>query len=206
MAEVVTLILAAGASRRMGKIKALLPWGQTTILRHLLEEVKASGSDQILLVTGANREEILGEVDGFVLETHHNPDWESGMGSSLSSGVAEAVNRFPDAGALLVILVDQPLVSRAYLRQILRESRDFPTHIIASDYGGFAGVPALFPRHFWEALMDLSTDRGAKGLIASRREQCRVLDPGRAITDVDTPDAYKQALQQFETKTNKKES
>jgi molybdenum cofactor cytidylyltransferase len=190
----------------MGKIKALLPWGQTTILRHLLEEVKASGPDQILLVTGAHREEILREVDDFVLQTHHNPDWESGMGSSLSSGIVEAAHRFPDAGGLLVILVDQPLVGRAYLRQILREHRDFPTHIIASDYGSFAGVPALFPRRFWDALKDLSTDRGAKGLIASRREHCRVLDPGLAITDVDTPDAYRQALQQFETKTNKKES
>lgn len=120
------------------------------------------------------------------------------MGTSLASGVREAARRFPDAGALLVILVDQPLVPRAYLKEIRKKHQDFPEEIIASDYGGFAGVPALFPRRFWAALGDLSRDRGAKGLIASHREQCRVLDPGLAITDVDTPEAYQRALRKAE--------
>ena len=106
MAEVITLLLAAGASRRMGKIKALLPWGDTTILRHLLQEARASGAEEILIVTGAHREDILREVGPFTPHTHHNPDWESGMGSSLASGVQEAERRFPHAVALLIILVD----------------------------------------------------------------------------------------------------
>lgn len=198
MAEVITLILAAGASRRMGKIKALLPWGHTTILGYLLQEAKASDAGEILIVTGAHREQILGAVGPLTAHTHHNPDWESGMGSSLASGVQEVERRFPDAEALVVILVDQPLVSRAYLRRILQTHRDFPGHIIASDYGGFAGVPALFPRRFWEALRDLSAEKGAKGLIASNLAQCRVLDPGMAITDVDTPEAYEKALRKSE--------
>lgn len=206
MAEVITLLLAAGASRRMGKIKALLPWGDTTILRHLLQEARASGAEEILIVTGAHREDILREVGPFTPHTHHNPDWESGMGSSLASGVQEAERRFPHAVALLIILVDQPLVSRAYLRKILKEHLDFPSHIIASDYGGFAGVPALFPRRYWEGLKGLSADKGAKALIASHREQCRILDPGLAITDVDTPEAYEKALLEAELKENNEES
>ena len=127
--------------------------------------------------------------------THHNPDWKAGMGSSLSSGVREVERRFPGADALLVLLADQPLITRDYLSQIRREHQDYPEYIIASDYGKSAGVPALFPRRFWEALKDLSRDRGAKGLIASRKAECRVLDPGLAISDIDTPEAYAKALQ-----------
>lgn len=206
MAEVITLLLAAGASQRMGKIKALLPWGRVTILRHLLQEASASGNGEILMVTGAYREEVLREAGPFSPQTHHNPDWESGMGSSLASGVREAARRFPNAGALLVILVDQPLVTRTYLKQIIKAHQDLPEHIIASDYGGFGGVPALFPRRFWDELKDLSSDKGAKGLIASNRKQCRVLDPGLAITDVDTPALYEKALELAGFYTKNRES
>ena len=188
-------MLAAGASRRMGKIKALLPWGSKTVLEHLLEEAEASGPGEILIVTGAYHKEVLETLGPSSDLTHHNPDWESGMGSSLASGVREVEQRFPEASALLVILVDQPLLTRDYLRRIRGEHQAFPELIIASDYGPFAGVPALFPRRFWEALKDLSRDKGAKGLIASRQAECRVLDPGTAITDMDTPEAYEKALQ-----------
>lgn len=191
----ITLILAAGASRRMGSIKALLPWGSKTVLEHLLDEAAASGPGETLVVTGAYQEDVLGTLGPSSGITHHNPDWKAGMGSSLASGVREVERRFPGADALLVLLADQPLITRDYLSQIRREHQDYPEYIIASDYGKSAGVPALFPRRFWEALKDLSRDRGAKGLIASRKAECRVLDPGPAISDIDTPEAYAKALQ-----------
>jgi molybdenum cofactor cytidylyltransferase len=194
MESVITLILAAGASRRMGKIKALLPWGSKTVLEHLLDETAASGPGKTLIITGAYQEEVLGTLGRLSSLTHYNPDWKSGMGSSLACGVREAERRYPEANALLVLLVDQPLLTRDYLKRIHTEHQRFPAHIIASDYGGFAGVPALFPKRFWEDLKDLSRDKGAKGLIASRKTLCRVLDPGPVITDMDTPEAYQKAL------------
>ena len=194
MMSLVTLILAAGASRRMGNIKALLPWGSKTVVEYLMEEAEASGPGETLIVTGAYREEVLGRLGPLSNLTHHNPDWKSGMGSSLASGVREIERRFPQASAALVILVDQPLLTRDYLSRIRLEHQAFPERIIASDYGEFAGVPALFPRRFWHALKDLSRDKGAKGLIASRKAECRVLYPGKAITDMDTPEAYEKAL------------
>lgn len=204
MKEIVTLILAAGASRRMGKNKALLPWGNKTVLESLMDEAAASGPGEILVVTGAYREavmEILGPDAGFVL---HNPGWEAGMGTSLAHGVREAERRCPGATALLVLLADQPLITRTYLRHIREEHQQFPNHIIASDYGGPAGVPALFPRRFWAGLREFSRDQGAKGLIRSHRAECRVLDPGLAILDIDTPEAYEKALQKAGIKPLKK--
>lgn len=194
MESVITLILAAGASQRMGTVKALLPWGSKTVLEHLLDEAAASGPGETLIVTGAYKEDVLGVLGPSSNIVHHNPDWKAGMGSSLANGVREVERRFPEADALLVLLADQPLITRDYLRQIRGEHQGYPEHIIASDYGSSAGVPALFPRRFWKALKDLSRDQGAKGLIASRKSECRVLDPGPAITDIDTPEAYVKAL------------
>jgi len=201
MEPVITLVLAAGASRRMGTVKALLPWGQKTVLQHLLDEAAASGPGETLIITGAYQEDVLGVLGPSSNRAHHNPDWKAGMGSSLASGVREVERRFPEADALLVLLADQPLITRDYLRQIREAHQGYPEHIIASDYGKSAGVPALFPRRFWKALKDLSRDQGAKGLIASRKTECRVLDPGPAITDIDTPEAYVKALRKAGIKT-----
>jgi molybdenum cofactor cytidylyltransferase len=178
----------------MGAPKALLPWGYTTVLRQVIGEVRASGPGEVLLVTGSHREALLKETEPLDIATHHNPDWESGMGSSLASGVREVRGRYPQAGALLVVLVDQPLLSRGYLRRMRKEHGAYPDHIIASDYGVFAGVPALFPRRYWPDLEALGGDRGARGVIAAHKGTCRILDPGLAITDIDTPQAYRQAL------------
>ena len=194
MKELPTLILAAGASKRMGSPKALLPWGPKNVLRQVVGEVRAAGLGEVLLVTGAHREALQEEAKPLEIPTHYNPDWQSGMGSSLSTGLREVSRRYPQAAALLVVLVDQPLLSRGYLRRIRKEHGAYPNHIIASDYGTFAGVPALFPRRFWPGLEDLEGDRGARGLIAAQKDACRLLDPGLAITDIDTPQAYRQAL------------
>lgn len=202
--ELITLILAAGASRRMGKPKALLPWGKQTVLRHLLTEVQGSGPGEILLVTGAHREAIESEIPDGTAHTCHNPDWEQGMGVSLATGVRTLEHLFPDAGAALVMLVDQPLVTGAYLRMLRKEHQAYPDFLIASGYGGFAGVPAVFPKNFWAALKGLSADRGAKGLIQAHKDQCRVLEAGAAITDIDTPEAYRKALRQAGMETENK--
>ncbi len=179
----------------MGKNKALLPWGSKTVLQSLMDEAEASGPGEILVVTGAYREAVMETLGPDSHRAHHNPDWKGGMGTSLAHGVREVERRFPEATALLVLLVDQPLVTRAYLRRIREEHMQFPDHMIASDYGGSAGVPALFPKRFWGSLRELSRDQGAKGLIASHLAECRVLDPGPAILDIDTPEAYEKALQ-----------
>jgi molybdenum cofactor cytidylyltransferase len=193
--EVSTLILAAGASRRMGKPKALLPWGATTVLKHLLDIAESAGSGKILVVTGSHREELESALASTGVATHYNPHWENGMGASLASGIEAVEQRFPEAGAVLVLLADQPLVTTSYLGEIRKEHLEHPGCIIASDYGSFAGVPALFPKGFWNSLKGLSSEKGARNLIASNREKCRVLDPGMAITDIDTPQAYQAALQ-----------
>ena len=178
----------------MGQPKALLPWGGTTVVTHLLEIATSSGAGEILVVTGAHHKALEKALDKTSVGIHYNPLWKEGMGASLASGIQAVEAQYPNAGAALVLLVDQPLVTAAYLARIRQEHLEHPDCIIASDYGPFAGVPALFPRVYWNSLRELSSEKGAKKLIASQRDRCRVLEPGMAVTDIDTPQAYREAL------------
>ncbi|MGB5403436.1 MAG: nucleotidyltransferase family protein [Robiginitalea sp.] len=194
MEKVAALVLTAGASRRMGTPKALLPWGQTTVIQHLLDQIRQAGFTETLLVTGAHHDVIQKAlaVEGVEISLH--PSWELGMGSTISRGVQEVEERFSDIDAILILLVDQPRITHGYLRRVLEAHQSQPDVIIASDYGDFAGAPALFPRNFWEGLKRIPPTQGARKLIASYRDKCVILDPGGAIVDIDTPEAYKKAL------------
>lgn len=194
MDKVAVLILTAGASRRMGTPKALLPWGNTTVIQHLLEQVRLAEFKDTLVVTGAHHDPIQEALGVEEVEISFHPDWELGMGSTISKGIREVEYRFTGIGAVLILLVDQPLITPDYLKCILDAHHNRPEAIIASDYGESAGAPALFPKRFWAALKGIPTALGARKLIASYREQCQVLDPAGVIADIDTPEAYKKAL------------
>lgn len=197
MDKVAALILTAGASRRMGSPKALLPWGETTVIQHLLKIIRLAGIKETLLVTGAHHDEIQKANAGEEVQISFHPGWELGMGSSISRGIQEVEERFSDVDAVLILLVDQPLITEGYLSRVLEAHQNQQGFIIASDYGDFAGAPALFPRNFWTALKGIPPAQGARRLIASYRDQCQILDPSHAIADIDTPEAYKKALSTY---------
>ena len=146
MQKVASLLLTAGSSSRMGKPKALLPWGPISVVRHILNQIERVGLHNVLLVTGAHHQEILKEVQDSHTRICYHPQWELGMGSSIVAGVAVIEREFPETESILILLVDQPLLSSAYLQKILNMHRQNSKALIASDYGPFAGVPALFPK------------------------------------------------------------
>jgi molybdenum cofactor cytidylyltransferase len=203
MDNVAALLLTAGASRRMGTPKALLPWGHSTVVQHLLNIIRQAGLTQTLLLTGAHHNEIQEVLKVGGTEICFHPEWDLGMGSTISKGVQEVEQRFSGIDAVLILLVDQPLITRSYLRQVLNAHQKQPEVIIASDYGAFAGVPALFPRNFWEALKDIPPAQGGRKIIASYRDKCKVLDPADTVADIDTPEAYKKALSIYLSKQTK---
>ncbi|MEJ2162334.1 MAG: nucleotidyltransferase family protein [Robiginitalea sp.] len=192
--RIVTLLLAAGASSRMGQPKALLPWGDTTVLGHLLGQTAAAGLQDTVLVTGAHHREIVAvsDLDGVLMCL--NQGWDAGMGSSLVAGIRYVSDFITGATAILVLLSDQPLISHEYLQEMLKAHLAHPGHIIATAYGTGEGVPALFPRDFWGEMLRISPEKGAKAFIRSRGEDVLLLDAGVAITDMDTPEAYRKAL------------
>ena len=190
----IALILAAGASSRMGSPKALLPWGKSTVLEHIVGQIRQAGLEDIVLVSGAHHQQLLPVAQRENVRVCRHPEWEKGMGSSLARGIAYISDHFPEAGAAVVLLSDQPFVTGKYLQKLLKASQAAQACMIASSYGDAAGVPALFPRLFWKKLEELPPGQGAKAFIQNFSKECRVLETDFPLMDIDTPESYQRAL------------
>ncbi len=202
--EIVTLILAAGESRRMGSPKALLPWGQRTVLEHVLEEVESGtnpeqGAESLIIVTGAHHDQISSTVASCSDKLEYNANWDRGMGNSLAFGIQRTQAKFPNAPAVLILLVDQPLIDRKYIRTLREHSEEYPDKIIASRYPEGLGVPAIIPAILWDKMLLESSKQGAKSWI---RQQVAILSPDLIpdLRDIDTPDAYQSLHSEWKQK------
>lgn len=176
------IVPAAGQSRRLGTPKQLIEYRGQTLLAHCVRRVQAV-CDDLLVVTGACREQVLAALDA-ATPTVHNPDWRAGLGTSIARAVARAAAGGYDA--VLIALPDQPLIDRRDLARLLSEHRSFPGQVICSGYEGTRGVPAILPRRLFDELLSLDGDRGAQRLIAGERA-ARVIAMPNAAFDIDTP-------------------
>lgn len=188
--DLAILILAAGRSRRMeGHIKQLLPWRETTFLGHILEVSEKLPHSHRFLVLGAHSDQIREAIESGVTVVV-NPEWEQGMGTSLAAGVRAVLDATTTFKGILVLLCDQPLVDLAYLQLMVQNSKEYPLKIVATDYNGKAGVPALFPWPFFSELAKTDGDTGARDILRQNNPVLIMLDPMGKAQDVDTYAAY----------------
>ena len=190
---VALLLLAAGASTRMGRPKQLLPYHGRTLLRHAAETAVAAGCAPIVLVTGALHDKLLAEIVGLPILTVHNPDWETGMASSIRAGLAAVAAAAPRA--VLVMLTDQPLVTPELLRQLIVQQHATQAPIVAAAYGETLGVPAIFDKSLLPELLKLQGAQGAGRLIAQLGAAVGQVAFPAGLLDVDTPAQYTALLQ-----------
>ncbi|UOQ97566.1 nucleotidyltransferase family protein [Hymenobacter sp. 5317J-9] len=190
---VALVLLAAGASTRMGRPKQLLSYRGRTLLRHAAETAVASGCTPIVLVTGAVHEALAAEVAGLPVQVVHNPDWETGMASSIRAGLAAAQPTEP--AAVLIMLSDQPHLTPELLRELVQRQRQARAPIAAAAYGDALGVPAVFDRALFSQLMELRGQAGAGRLIASYGPAVERIAFPAGLLDVDTPEQYAALLQ-----------
>jgi molybdenum cofactor cytidylyltransferase len=189
---VALLILAAGASTRMGQPKQLLPYRGRTLLRHAAETAVATGCGPVVLVTGALHEALAAEVAGLPVRAVHNSEWETGMASSIRAGLAAVQDAQPSA--VLIMLSDQPLVTPELLRQLVAQQQQTHAPVVAAAYGDTLGVPAIFDHTQFSALSQLQGAQGANRLIAGLDAAVgRVAFPA-GLLDVDTPEQYAALL------------
>jgi molybdenum cofactor cytidylyltransferase len=189
---VALLLLAAGASTRMGQPKQLLPYNDRTLLRHAAETAVATGCRPIILITGALHDALLTEVAGLPIQSVHNPDWETGMASSICAGLAAVQSARP--AAVLIMLSDQPLLTPALLRALITQQQQTQAPIVAAAYGDTLGVPAVFGRLVLADLMKLHGAQGANRLIASLGAAVGRVPFPAGLLDVDTPEQYAALL------------
>src|SRR5258707_3101691 len=137
------VVLAAGASRRMGTPKQLLRIGGETILERTLRNVRASNVSEIVLVLGHAADSVEKTIATEGLKVVRNPDYQQGMGTSLRAGLA-AVD--VDANAALIVLADQPWVDPKTLDRLIACHQERKPQIIVPTYRGFRGNPVLLDR------------------------------------------------------------
>jgi len=183
------VVLAAGASTRMGRNKLLLPLGDEPIVRRTVRQVLEAGFDDVLVVAGFEHERTLAALEGLAIRHAVNEAFATGMGSSFQTAVAE----LGDTEAAMFTLGDQPFVTAAHYRLLPEAYRTHPCGIVCVKYGAVTAPPHLFDRELFPELAALV--HGARSVLDRHRDRTTVLQfPEDLLMDIDTPEDYELAV------------
>ncbi len=186
------IILAAGASTRMGTPKQLLPYRERSFIRYITESAIASVCQPIAVVLGANVERIKPEISQLPIQIVENQQWAEGMSTSIRVGLEGLLAMNPNLEAVAIALCDQPFVSSQTLDRIVEAYHFTGKPIIASEYAGTLGVPVLFSHTLFSEIMALKSTEGAKQLIKRHIHEVFSIPFPEGSIDIDTPNDYDQ--------------
>ena len=188
------IILAAGASKRMGYPKALLSYRGRPFLAGIMEACYAAGVEKRVVVLGYYHDKIREEIDLSDVVVAMNEDLEAGPIGSIRAGLA-ALAPFPVDG-VVVWPVDRPHVAVATVEALLDAFRTTHQPIVVPTHGGHRGHPVLFGRRVFAELLGAPNEEGARAVVhqdPSRVAEVPVEDPA-VLEDFNTPDDYKKLL------------
>jgi molybdenum cofactor cytidylyltransferase len=188
------IILAAGNSSRLGRPKQLLPYHNNSLLRNAVEQSLAVPQSIVLVVTGASRETIETELDSDQVMIRYNADWQTGMASSIKTGVSELLLQYPSLDALLITVCDQPFLDAGILNSLLSEYYATDKNIIASAYNDTLGTPVLFSKKYFGALQTLEGQEGAKKIILNHSGDIASVRFLKGGIDIDTDEDYRNLM------------
>jgi CTP:molybdopterin cytidylyltransferase MocA len=185
---IAAVVLAAGASTRLGVPKQFVVISGETLLERAVRTAREAGCDPVVVVLGAAYVEILATSSLGDAVPVINDEWKEGMASSIRLGVRTLGFIAKDAEGVLLMTCDQPAANSEHLRLLMIEQE-----VKASRYAGRNGVPAYFPKKYFSGLMALAGDVGARTLLADARAE----DLAHGELDIDTPDDLARALELF---------
>jgi molybdenum cofactor cytidylyltransferase len=148
----------------------------------------------VIVVTGAHAEQSRGELHGLYVREVVNSRWDTGMASSIRVGLEALSDADDEAAAVVLMLCDQPYVTPALVARLVATHRANRSPIVASQYGGSFGVPALFARPLFTELARLEGKSGAKQIIERHASEAGFVSFPEGEIDVDTPDDFSRLL------------
>jgi molybdenum cofactor cytidylyltransferase len=189
MPRVAAIVLAAGRSTRMGpENKLLADLGGKPMVRHVVEVALASAARPVLVVTGHQAAEVGDALAGLDVTLVANPDYATGLASSLKAGIRAVP---PDCDGALILLGDMPRVAPEQIDRLIAALAAEPECIVVPVHAGQRGNPVLWPRRYYAELLQLAGDAGARRLLAVHLEAIReiAIDDEAILSDIDTPEA-----------------
>lgn len=191
------IILAAGESKRMGQPKMLLPWGNGTVLTHVISVFREAGVEDILVVTGGAKEQVEGLVAGLGVRTVFNEAFQTGeMLSSIQCGIRNLtpppLSSKEMGAAALIGLGDQPQVQAGSVRKVCEAFLETKSSLVVPSYQMRRGHPWLAARPLWEELLKMKPPQSPRDFLNTHREEIYyvTVDDPDILADLDTPQDY----------------
>ena len=188
--NIAVLILAAGTSSRMKDIKQLLKINNKTLLENTITTVENVFTENIYCILGANAKKIQQATTTKTTTFLFNKHFKKGLSTSIVCGMQHLKKQLLPLDAVLVVLADQPEVNEGYLQELTTTFKKNKHQIIASDYHKNSGVPAIFPKKYFEELLLLEGDKGAKKFLQKYLSNTITIKRKHPFKDLDTQEEY----------------
>jgi molybdenum cofactor cytidylyltransferase len=193
------VVLAAGLSQRMGAQKLLLPFAGKTVIGHIVDQIIGSAVDEVHVVVGHEGRRVARELSDRHVSIVTNPDYKSGMLSSVRCGLAALGQQ---CRAVLVVLGDQPSVTSKLIDQMVQSLATTEKRILVPFYDGRRGHPVLFSANYRDEILTQYDDVGLRGLLHAHHEEVFELSVSSSavLSDMDCPEDYRRELALIEKK------
>jgi molybdenum cofactor cytidylyltransferase len=189
------VILAAGESKRFGQPKQLLDWKGQSFVRAVAKTALEAGLSPVLVVTGANAEQVGQAITDLPVNVINNEDWKSGQGSSIRAAIkALTLQSDRRVGAGIFLLTDQPQVTTSILQALVEKHAEGLYPVVAPMVMDQRANPVLFDRATFPDLLTLEGDVGGRAIFHKHRVEYLPWHDDRLLLDVDTPEMYQRLL------------
>jgi molybdenum cofactor cytidylyltransferase len=190
------IVVAAGLSTRMGRLKQLLPYGGHTVIEQIVSVLLASPVDEVLVVTGHEREAVEAALSKWPVRAVFNPDYAQGeMLSSVQAGLRAVA---AESRAALVAVGDMPAIEEDVIAQLIQAYQVAgEKRVYIPSYQTRAGHPVLVPRPYWKAILSIPRDGTLRSVLRAKKTHVHwvVVDTASVLRDIDTPADYQHELE-----------
>jgi molybdenum cofactor cytidylyltransferase len=190
------IILAAGNSSRMGKPKQLLNYKGKTLLQTVIDETLKTDCKPIIVVLGANAEEIASKHNNDQIHFVINESWENGMASGIAAGLSSVIDNNIEIESVIIAVSDQVFIKMTNFSHLIEKQNETGKNIVASKYAETIGTPVLFRKHYFDALLSLKGTDGAKKLLKQYSQDVETVPFELGEIDIDTETDYNNLISQ----------